>query len=359
MKNLWKYFDKTTFTILLLITMIGLTLIYSASYTSDRSAFSKQILWFAFSLAAFFLTLHLKTTTAFKWRIAAFAGLIFALIILLFAGIIISGTRSWVRLGFISIQFSEFIKVPLALIIARMLTRISIIDGKFFIKLLAVITIPFGLIMLQPDLGTAFIMTSYIIIAIMLKRIKFTVLIVTILIGAMASIFAWSYVLKPYQKSRIISFTNPEKYSQSTGYQIIQSKIAIGSGGLTGKGYLKGSQSQFKFLPTRHTDFVVSVLGEEFGFIGISTLLLLFFFLFYRQFDLKTQTDEEFYFVYLFNGLILFQFLVNILMSIGFFPILGVPLPFVSYGGSSLMAFFIGEGLIFKIKLNNYSDGFL
>jgi rod shape determining protein RodA len=359
MKNLWKYFDRTTFAVLILISLTGLVLIFSASHTSDRSAFTKQILWFVISLAAFFLVIRLKTSTAFKWRVAVFVGLIIALAGLLFVGIIISGTKSWVRFGFISIQFSEFIKIPMALIIARMLTTVSIIDGRFFLKLLAVIAVPFGLIMLQPDLGTAFILTSLIVIAVLLKRIKPTVLILTLLITVMASIFAWSNVLKPYQKSRIVSFVDPERYSQSSGYQIIQSKIAIGSGGLTGKGYLKGSQSQYKFLPTRHTDFIVSVLGEEFGFIGISTLLLLFFFLFYRQFDLKTQTDEEFYFVYLFNGLILFQFLVNILMSIGFFPILGVPLPFVSYGGSSLMAFFIGEALIFKIKLNNFSDGFL
>ena len=175
-----------------------------------------------------------------------------------------------------------------------------------------------------------------------------------LIICIVGSLLVWNYILKPYQKGRIISFLSPEKYSKSSGYQIIQSKIAIGSGGLKGKGYLKGSQSQFKFLPTRHTDFIVSVLGEEFGFLGMSVLLLLFFTLFYRQFNIRTQSDEEFYFVYLFNGMILFQFLINVLMTIGLFPIMGIPLPFVSYGGSSLLSFYVGEAIIFKIKINNF-----
>ena len=161
-------------------------------------------------------------------------------------------------------------------------------------------------------------------------------------------------MLKPYQKNRIVSFLNPAEYKNSTGYHIIQSKIAIGSGGLTGKGYLQGSQSRYQFLPARHTDFIVSVIGEEFGFISTSILFFIFFFIFYRQFRFNFQNDEEFYFVYLFNGLILFQFMVNVSMAIGFFPVLGISLPFVSYGGSSLLSFFIGEAIIFRIKINNY-----
>jgi len=117
---------------------------------------------------------------------------------------------------------------------------------------------------------------------------------------------------------------------------------------------LQGSQSRYQFLPARHTDFIVSVIGEEFGFVFISALFFVFFLIFYRQFHFNFQNDEEFYFVYLFNGLIVFQFLVNVLMAIGFFPVLGVSLPFVSYGGSSLLSFFIGEAIIFRVKINNY-----
>jgi rod shape determining protein RodA len=237
-----------------------------------------------------------------------------------------------------------------------MCTKFSIIDWKAFFQLLVVIGVPFVLIAAQPDLGTAAMLISFFIMAIFLKKIKPVIIILT-LIGIIGlSFYAWNYVLKPYQKNRVVAFLNPGKYKKSSGYQIIQSKIAIGSGGFSGKGYLNGTQSQYKFLPTRHTDFIVSVLGEEFGFLGISFVLLLFFFLFYRQFNIhESRTDEEFYYVYFFNGLILFQFLVNIMVSIGLLPVLGIPLPFVSYGGSSLLALFIGEALVFRVKINNYS----
>lgn len=358
MKDSWKYFDKFTFLVLLTITVFGIFMIYSASFTSDKTFFTKQIAWFAISLFCFYLIFRIKTETIFRWRLTIFVVLLVCLSILLLAGIITSGVRSWFRIGFMSIQCSEFIKIPLALIIARIMAKTRIITLKPFVKIMLAISIPFGLIMLQPDLGTAFILFAYFIMLILLKRIKFIILFATIILMLGGTFLAWNYVLKPYQKNRIISFINPEKYSQSTGYQSIQSKIAIGSGGLVGEGYLKGSQSQYKFLPTRHTDFVISVMGEELGFMGISLLFFLFFILFYRQFNIKTQTDEEFYFVYLFNGLILFQFAINVLMSIGFMPVLGIPLPFISYGGSSLLAFFMGESIIFKIKINTYINEF-
>ena len=189
---------------------------------------------------------------------------------------------------------------------------------------------------------------------ILLKKIRPAVLVVSFLLVFACGIVGWYSVLKPYQKNRIVSFLNPSEFKTSTGYHVIQSKIAIGSGGLAGKGYLKGSQSQYQFLPARHTDFIVSVIGEEFGFVNTSILFFIFFLILYRQFKFNFQNDEEFYFVYLFNGLILFQFVVNVSMAIGFFPVLGISLPFVSYGGSSLLSFFIGEAIIFRIKINNY-----
>ncbi|MCK4836741.1 MAG: rod shape-determining protein RodA, partial [Candidatus Aminicenantes bacterium] len=324
----------------------------------DQSNFTKQIVWFVISLVLFFVIFRIKTETLFNWRYIIFWFLVASLAILLIAGMIVSGVKSWFKIGFISIQCSEFIKIPLALIFAKTLAKISIINLKILLKLLMIVGIPFGLITLQPDLGTASILATFIIICLFLKRVKFSVVLILVLIFSSGLYLAWNYILKSYQKDRIISFINPQKYRHSTGYQIIQSKIAIGSGGLMGKGYLKGSQSQYKFIPTRHTDFIIAVLGEEMGFMGISFLFILFLILFYRQFNLKAQMDEEFYFVYLFNGLILFQFFINVLMSIGYFPILGVPLPFVSYGGSSLLSFFIGEAIIFKIKINPFINEF-
>jgi len=354
MNDYLKYFDKFTFIIIIIISLFGILLIYSVSQSLDQSYYLKQLLWLSVSLIVFFIVLSIKTEFVFRSSLFLCIVLSIILVIQLVAGQIIGGAKSWLKFGFISIQVSEFIKIPIALYIANILSKTKIIDWFIFCKLIFLLGIPFLLIAMQPDLGTAFILTSFIIISIFLKKIKFSIIFISIMFIIIGSFLSWNHILKPYQKSRIVSFVNPEKYSQSSGYQIIQSKIAIGSGGLSGKGYLKGSQSQYKFLPTRHTDFVVSVLGEEFGFIGISFLFLFFFILLYRQFNFKSQTDREFYFVYLFNFLILFQFFINTFMSIGLFPILGVPLPFVSYGGSSLLSFFIGEAIIFKIKINNY-----
>lgn len=354
MKDFLKYFDKLTFFILLLLATAGIVMIYSASAGGSLAYWSKQLVWLIFALVAFFIVFRIKIELVFRFAFVAYALLVTALAAQIVAGEIISGAKSWIKTGFFNIQVSEFIKIPLALFLAKTLNKMGVIEWRDFFKLLVIIGAPFILIAMQPDLGTASMLLSFFIIAILLKRIRTSIIIVSIVVLTGGIMATWNYVLKPYQKDRIISFLNPEKYKQSSGYQIIQSKIAIGSGGLTGKGYLNGTQSQYKFLPTRHTDFIISVLGEEFGFMGISILFMLFFLLFYRQFHFKAESTEEFYYVYLFNGIILFQFTVNILMTIGFLPVLGIPLPFISYGGSSLLAFFIGEALIFRIKINNY-----
>jgi rod shape determining protein RodA len=356
MKDFFKYFDKLTFAVLLTLVVVGIFIIYSASHHQPSSYHIKQLFWFVVSLIVFFVVFATKTDFFFRISISAYVVLVVILLIQILAGRMIAGAKSWVRLEFIpvQIQFSEFIKIPLVLILAKTLSKINTIEWKVFFKLAGLIALPFLLIALQPDMGTAFILTSLMILAIFLKRIKILIVVFSLAILLAGSVLTWNYILKPYQKARIVTFLNPGKYKKSTGYQIIQSKIAIGSGGLKGKGYLKGSQSEYKFLPDQHTDFIFSVMGEEFGFLGVSFLFLLFFLLFYNQTYFKTESSAEFYFVFLFNGIIFFQFLINTLMSIGFLPVLGIPLPFISYGGSSLLSFFIGEALIFRIKINNF-----
>lgn len=354
MSDFIKFFDKTTFLVLILIVITGIILIFSATHGGNNNYFMMHLIKIAISIFLFIVVLMMKIETINRWSFTVYIILIIVLIIQLLTGKIISGTRSWIKMGVLSVQVSEFIKIPLALILAKYLARVEILNWKSIFKVAALIMIPFVLIALQPDMGTAFILLSFFVFAVLLKKVKMSIVILSLILITAGSFLMWSYMLKPYQKDRIISFANPGKYSKSSGYQIIQSKIAFGSGGLSGKGYLKGSQSRYKFLPTRHTDFIASVLGEEFGFLGITSLLLLFFILFYRQFNIRVSSVEEFYFIYLFTGLILFQFLINILMVTGFFPVLGIPLPFVSYGGSSMLAFSVGEGIIFKMKVENY-----
>jgi len=354
MKDYFKYFDKLTFVLLILLSLIGIFLIYSAGFPLKESNYLKQAAWLLFSLVVFFIFFSLKIDFIFRNAFAVYLVLLIILALQIILGRTIAGTKSWFRLGGINVQFSEFVKIPLAIFLAKGMTRFELIDWKAFFNLLLPIAVPVFLIILQPDMGISFILCSFIPIVILLKKIRPVVLIVSILLLLMCGVVGWHSGLNIYQKNRIISFFNPMKYKKSIGYQIIQSKIAIGSGGLSGKGYLKGSQSQYQFLPARHTDFIVSVIGEELGFTNIAILFFIFFVVFYRQFKFNFQNDEEFYFIYLFNGLIFFQFLINVAMAIGFFPVLGVSLPFVSYGGSSLLSFFIGEAIIFRIKINNY-----
>jgi rod shape determining protein RodA len=354
MKDYVKYFDKFTFALLLLLALAGVFLIYSAGHSTQETYFLKQAVWLGFSLLVFFIVFSLKADFIFRKAFAAYLALLVILALQIVVGGTVARTKSWFRLWGIGFQFSEFVKVPLAIYLAKFLAQVEAIDGKAFVKMMAVILVPVALIVLQPDMGVSFILCGFIPLVVLLKKVRPALLVISVLLVAMGGFIGWHSLLKPYQKDRIVSFLNPSEYKDSTGYHIIQSKIAIGSGGLAGKGYLQGSQSRYQFLPARHTDFIVSVIGEEMGFLGTSILFFIFFLIFYRQFKFNFQNDEEFYFVYLFNGLVLFQFLVNVSMAVGFFPVLGISLPFVSYGGSSLLSFFIGEAIIFRIKINNY-----
>lgn len=356
MSDYLKFFDRFSFFLLLSFPIIGVFLIYSASYTTPNRHALKQTIWLVIALFIFFTVIWIKPTTLFKSAAFIYVTILFVLLIQLIFGHLTAGVKSWIKAGFFNIQVSELIKIPLALLLAKYLSKTEQFSWGNLFQLLMILSPAFALIALQPDLGTAFLLLSFVIMSVLLKGIRLSVFFTISACLIITIILSWSFLLKPYQKDRLISFVNPEKYSQTSGYQVIQSQIAIGAGELTGQGYLKGSQAQMKFLPARHTDFILSVLGEEFGFIGISILLFLYFLFFYRQLNIKVNNDEDFYFIYLFSGFILFQFIINVLMSIGLFPIMGVPLPFISYGGSSLITFFIAEAIVFRMKLDYFSS---
>ena len=354
MKDYIRFFDKLTFLLMVGLSILGIFFIYSAGKPLQQSYYLKQVLWLLFSLAVFVAVFSMKIEKFFRYSLP----LLLLLAVLLFFQAVLgkttAGAKSWFHFGGLNIQFSEFVKVPLALYLAKFMTTFEIIDWKILLRLLAVMGVPIVLISVQPDLGVSFILCSFMIVVLLLKKFRVAIVVIVLLFAVSLAWVGWNHMLKPYQKNRIISFFNPGKFKSTTGYHVIQSKIAIGSGGLTGKGFLKGSQSQYQFLPTRHTDFIVSIIGEEFGFLNVGLMFFVYFIFFYRQFKFKFLNDEEFYFVYLFNGLILFQFVVNVSMAIGLFPVLGITLPFISYGGSSLLSLYIGEAIIFRIKINNY-----
>ncbi len=353
-KNAVKYFDRTGFILMLLLCLLGLVLIYSASHMLENNYFLRQLVWLLLSFMVFAVVFLVKPEVIFRHVNTLYLLMVMILLGQIVFGHYIAGTRRWVSFGFFNVQFSEVMKIVMALLLAKYLARHEEINGRVFLKIMIMTAVPVTLIVMQPDLGGGIILLTFFAVIPLLKRVKKNVLIVIPLLILAGFGLGWNHLLKPYQKNRLVSFLNPWKYKDTSGYHVIQSKIAIGSGGLSGKGFMNGSQSQLRFLPTRQTDFIVSVLGEEFGFLGVSLLLIMFFIFFYRHFKWKYADETELNFVYLFNGLIICQLFINIAVATGLLPVMGIPLPFISYGGSSLMTLFAGQAIIFRIKADHF-----
>jgi rod shape determining protein RodA len=223
---------------------------------------------------------------------------------------------------------------------------------------LLVAGVPLLLIIAQPDLGTAMTFLAVIGGSFILAGLRRKAIVLFVLAALIVGVGGWTVALKDYQKKRVTTLINPAGDPRGSGYQVIQSKIAIGSGGFAGKGFLKGSQSQLRFLPARHTDFIFSVIGEETGFVGVFIVVLLYFALLARMFLSvnKARDRAGIYIIFTASLLLSFQFLVNILMIIGLFPVVGITLPFLSYGGSSLLASYVACGLVLNVKMRRFAN---
>jgi rod shape determining protein RodA len=276
----------------------------------------------------------------------------------LFFAKLVVGTKSWLRFGLMQLQPSELAKVVLILVFARLFAEYK---GRYLNTQMTGVALltagaPFVLIMLQPDLGTAMTFLAMAGGALILAGLRKRTVLILVLAGLVLGVGGWHFGLKTYQKKRLTTLINPTEDPRGAGYQITQSKIAIGSGGLTGKGFMKGTQSSLRFLPARHTDFIFSVIGEEFGFIGTFFVFLAYFLLFWRMFAsvAKARDRSGVYVIFLASTLIAFQFLINVLMIIGLFPVTGIPLPFLSYGGSSLLTNCLACGLVLNVKMRRF-----
>ena len=275
----------------------------------------------------------------------------FLLMVELF-GDISKGAQRWLNIGFMRIQPSEFLKLTMPLTIAAFLSRESIPPRKINIIIAFVlVAVPTVLIAMQPDLGTGILVATSGIIAIFLAGLSFWWIGGGVVLGATALPIMWNYVLHDYQKQRVLTLLNPERDPLGTGYHIIQSKIAIGSGGIYGKGWLQGSQSQLDFLPEPHTDFIFAVLAEETGLIGFIILMSIYLFIIarcvYISFNARSNFDRILAGTYTFT--LPFYIFINIGMVSGILPVVGVPLPMVSYGGTSMIILAITFGIIMSI----------
>lgn len=360
-RRLIKNFDWVLLTLVLVLNALGLVTIYSAvmaGVQQEKIIFYKQVVWcgVGFSVAIVLFLFHYRQLDRWAYWIYGVCNLL--LISVLFFGRTIAGSQRWLILGPVSLQPSELVKIAVIIVLAHWYSKSYNPKGLSVEELLvpaALSTIPFVLIAIQPDLGTAMIIALIAGSMTLYKKIEKKTLILMMIGLSVANPLVW-LVLKPYQKQRILTFFNPERDALGAGYHIIQSKIAIGSGGWTGKGYQQGTQNALSFLPEQHTDFIFSVLAEEWGLVGASLLIFCLLFLIVWGLNIAHNCRNPFgIFVAVgVSAMFFWQALINIGMVMGLMPVVGMPLPFISYGGSSMLTNMIGIGMLMNISMRRF-----
>ncbi len=357
--------DKKLFVITVAILFISILALFSSCHQKGefvrRAIFFKQIAWAFLGLLFTFIfcKIDYRKLWDFVWPLYGFV--IFTLILVLFFGRTRFGAQRWLDLGGFNFQPSEIGKFAVILALSRYFSQKSIEDLKIFrnrysplrgfvIPLSITFVISF-LVAIQPDLGTALIYLFLFLFLAFFVKVKFKYILSFLGLILLSSPFFW-FFLRGYQKDRLLVFLNPNRDPLGAGYTIIQSKIAVGSGRILGKGWLSGTQNQLNFLTERHTDFIFSTIGEEWGFFGSIVLIVLFYFLINRILKLSMKVYDPFAknLCLCIASLIFIQFFINIAMTIGFMPVVGLPLPFISYGGSSLVSFLLLIGIVLNIS---------
>lgn len=337
---------------ILILTTVGLVIQYSAS-GEDWSVVSRQMIMLAIAYVGMFLIAQINPRHIELWTPWVFGFGVLLLLIVLFFGDTGKGAQRWLDLGIFRFQPSEIMKLAVPMMVAWYVAEKAL--PPTFPRLLvslAILMVPVVMIAKQPDLGTSLLVASAGIFVLLLTGLSWKwIATAAVTISAIAPV-AWFYLMHPYQRQRVLTFLDPESDPLGSGYHIIQSKIAIGSGGLYGKGWLNGTQSQLDFLPERSTDFIFAVFAEEFGLIGILVLLSIYLFIIFRGLTIAYQAQSS-YSRLLAGSLILTFFvyvLVNIGMVSGLLPVVGVPLPLVSYGGTSMVTLMAGFGILMSIQ---------
>ena len=319
----------------------------------SKSHFVRFVTFFSMMIILSFINLRFWHSTAYLFYTITLAFLIWASIY----GITASGSQRWINLYFINLQPSELMKIAIIVCFARYFHReqmTNINSFKNIIVSIAILILPILLVISQPDLGTSILIAMSGIIVMWLAGFNIKYFVYSGLTLVISLPFVIS-ILKPYQKLRVLTFLNPDRDPLGAGYQIIQSKIAVGSGGIFGKGFLKGTQSYLEFLPEKHTDFIFTLFSEEFGFVGSVFLLLIYAVIIYRIIRIGAISRSYFakIFCYSFGTSIFVYIVINMSMVLGMVPIVGSPLPIMSYGGSSMLATMIGLGIVMSAKIHS------
>ncbi|MBD1157229.1 rod shape-determining protein RodA [Pelagibacterales bacterium SAG-MED20] len=352
-----KNFDYILLTCILMLGIISAFSMYSTDggeiLFHSKSHISKFLIFFPTMIFLSFLNIKF-------WHYTAYFFYIIILIFLIWAslyGVKASGSQRWINLYFINLQPSELMKIAIIACLAKYYHRVQLDKVNSFQTILialVVLILPIMLVISQPDLGTSILIALSGLVIIWLAGLNVKYFLYSFLTLLTLLPFFISF-LKPYQKLRILTFLDPDKDPLGAGYQIIQSKIAVGSGGLMGKGFLKGTQSYLEFLPEKHTDFIFTLFAEEHGFVGALLLLLIYIIIIYRVIRIGSISRSYFakLFCYGYGSAIFFYVTVNMSMVLGLLPIVGSPLPIMSYGGSSMLSTMIGFAIVMSAKINH------
>lgn len=352
-RSFWQsiHIDFVLFSFLLLLCAAGLFILYSASQQNPR-AVELQMIRFMLAFGVMFVIAQISPATLQRYAPLLYMVGLILLIVVLIIGHIGKGAQRWLNLGFFHLQPAEIMKLAIPLFLAWYYHRIHLpITLKSVLVAIPIILIPAILTAKQPDLGTAILLVIAGGSVLFLAGLSAQIISFVFVLIALTVPFAW-YILHDYQRQRVLTFLNPERDPLGNGYHIIQSKIAIGSGGIFGKGWLNGTQSNLHFLPEHTTDFIFAVCGEEFGFLGSVILIMLFMLVIMRGVYITINAQDTF--SRLLAGSITFTFFVsffiNMGMVTGILPVVGIPLPLVSYGGSSMMTMMASFGMLMSIQ---------
>jgi rod shape determining protein RodA len=366
-RRLYFHVDWLLLGAVLLLGAIGLTMIYSTTYRllPDGTGYPGREFWtqlyaLGIGVCALLVCLAIDYRALAEHSLLLYGGLLALLVFVLVAGDSAGGAQRWIAVGPFKLQPSEFAKMTLALILAMFFGEnrrgarnpSDLLIGGIFAA------VPLLLIAKQPDLGSAVTLIPVFVGIVYLAGLRLKLLAVAAGVAILLAPVVWSYGLKDYQKSRIVIFLDPEQDARGAGYQPIQARVTVGSGGLKGKGFMKGTQGQYKFLPVAHNDFIFSVLAEEQGFVGVLAALGLYLFVILRSLEAARLAKDRIG-AYLVGGIIAgftFQVIYNITMSAGLAPVKGLTLPLMSYGGSSMIATLAAFGLVLNVRMRRFTN---
>ncbi len=361
-RRLIHHFDWVMLLMFVLVSAMALTNLYSSTWNGGPEAspiFYKQLYFFVVGLVLLIVLVLFDYNELGTLGYIMYFGIIILLLYTNFFVTTIAGTTRWINLGFFKLQPSEPAKLILVIVLASYYAKHELGNGYGLkeLALPALLTaVPFCLILMQPDLGTGLMLAILFVSITFLVKIRWAAIGVLSGLAACAGLLVWKFYLKDYQRRRIETFLNPESDPNNHGYQIMQSKISVGSGQAFGKGFLEGTQGHLHFLPEKHTDFAFSIWAEEWGFSGSMFFLSCYFFLLIWGINIALNAQDKFGTLLAFGlvMLIFWQAVINLFMIMGFLPVVGIPLPLFSYGGSSLLTTIISIGILMNIRMRSF-----